>query len=137
MIFSPGGFDMRTAILPLASVGLYLYGETQLTELPYYCRFITELTSFGLMAWFLWYGITKLFPRMIENHKTIEGQNREAFIAQAKEQREHDANLLEKLIERHRLDTERTLEQHRIDNSQVTQTLQDMVRHCSKRGEGE
>lgn len=94
---------MKQSALPLVALALFAAGESMPSDLSW-LRALSEMTSFGIFVWFCWYGLTKSFPRMLKNHKEIEDGAQKMFKEECAAGREHQSDIVTRVMDRHRED---------------------------------
>ena len=107
---------MKHLTLPVVAVALFAVGDV--AELNGLFEWGTKLGSFGFLAWFAWHMLTKTLPRMQEDQRVevkelcevfkdasetcaiISKENREMFILDGREARDHYRQVVDKLMTR-------------------------------------
>jgi hypothetical protein len=105
--------SMRLTALPLIALGLFMLGESLNGSIVLRC--ITEIGAFSFLAWFCWYGVTRVIPRM-----------QEVFRKETMLERTHHREIIDKLVERQ--------EKDRVATREV---LQELIAHCARQRDGE
>ncbi len=65
---------------------------------------LMELGSFAVFVWFCWYGLTKSFPRLLKSHREIEDSAQKMFKEECAVGREHQSDIVTRVMDRHRED---------------------------------
>lgn len=121
------GSDMRVTYL-LLPAGLSLLGQTiaMPTDAGFWVRALIDTGGLGVLAWLIYYGVTRIFPAMTQQHAATIKTLTDAFSREMKVERDAHGTELRQERESHRAELE-TL------HKQVTQTLLQMVENSHQK----